>query len=86
MPWIMNACWKVIKKVLPKEATDRVKFLSITSFTDFFDPEALPPHLGGTCLKEYKPIQYSAFSGEECFSTVRKDSTSVMNEGREKKA
>lgn len=86
MPWIMNACWKVIKKILPKEAADRIKFLSTTSFTDFFDAKSLPPHLGGTCLKEYKPMQFSNFTEEECLSCVGKDSTSITKEERERKA
>ncbi|XP_013791564.2 motile sperm domain-containing protein 2-like [Limulus polyphemus] len=65
MPWIMNACWKIIKKMISSSTAERIKFLTKTSFTEYLNPEELPPHLGGTCLKKYRPSNHLTCTGEE---------------------
>ncbi|XP_076348428.1 motile sperm domain-containing protein 2-like [Tachypleus tridentatus] len=65
MPWIMNACWKIVRKMLSSSRAEKIKFLTKSSFTEFLNPEELPPHLGGTCRKKYEPSNHSTCNTKE---------------------
>ncbi|XP_022242913.1 motile sperm domain-containing protein 2-like [Limulus polyphemus] len=57
MPWLFNACWKIIKNLLPEEATVRFKFINKSSIGEYIAVDQLPIHLGGSCPRDYAILQ-----------------------------
>ncbi|XP_076313097.1 motile sperm domain-containing protein 2-like isoform X2 [Tachypleus tridentatus] len=64
MPWLFNACWKIVKSMLPAEATRRFKFINNSSIKDYIALDQLPVHLGGSCTLDYAIIQSNGKQSE----------------------
>ncbi|PIK50395.1 putative motile sperm domain-containing protein 2 [Apostichopus japonicus] len=53
MPWILNAIWKIIEKLLSEESKAHLKFLKAKDVMSCFEADQLPPHMGGTDTYEW---------------------------------
>ncbi|XP_076368698.1 motile sperm domain-containing protein 2-like [Tachypleus tridentatus] len=70
MPWFFNACWKIVKNLLPAEATVRFKFINRSSIGEYIAVDQLPVHLGGSCPRDYAILQ-SNDKGEKLSSITK---------------
>lgn len=54
LPWYLSSFWSLVRMWIPEKRREMVQFCSKANLTDFFEPENLPPVLGGTCARKYK--------------------------------
>lgn len=47
MPWIMNATFQIIKKLLPKRAVEVLKFVNVKNIRQYIDDDNIPTSWGG---------------------------------------
>lgn len=53
MPWILNAIWKVIEKLLSEQSKAHLRFIKSKDVMNYFDADQLPVHMGGTDTYEW---------------------------------
>lgn len=56
LPWILNAFWSIVKKLLPAYLANRVRFCDEHSVREFIAPENLPDFMEGSCRRNYRWI------------------------------
>ncbi|CAD5122150.1 DgyrCDS10598 [Dimorphilus gyrociliatus] len=76
MPWLFNAIWQVIRKILSEEERKFVIFVTKSNIKNYIDEDHLFSHMGGNDTFEYKyerPLQTP--KREMSFSSVKDSST-----------
>ena len=65
IPWVLTSFWGLVKMWIPEKRREMVQFCSKSNLTQYFDPEKLPPVLGGCCKRHYKTYPKDSVSAYE---------------------
>lgn len=59
-PWVLSAAWALIKRLIPAERRDAVRFIKSDEIFEYVAREHCPDFLGGSCARPYSYVAAGA--------------------------
>ncbi|KAI1305261.1 Motile sperm domain-containing protein 2 [Halotydeus destructor] len=54
LPWVLRACWKMAKPLVPERGRHMVQFITKKELANYIDHSNIPDFMGGSCPLPYK--------------------------------